>query len=83
MLVGSVPTSMNESIWITERGTVSLDIGLSGQDGRTARLSFSVRDTGVGMSSEQQGRLFEAFSQADTSITRRHGGAGLGMIILG
>ena len=69
------------AVKFTERGTVELEIRPLGlADGR-AQLRFSVRDTGIGLSAEQQGRLFRAFSQVDASITRRHGGTGLGLVI--
>lgn len=60
----------------TERGNIHLDVSRSGRD-----LRFAVRDEGIGMTPEQQGRLFEAFQQAEASTTRRFGGTGLGLVI--
>jgi PAS domain S-box-containing protein len=63
----------------TENGKITLDIGPDPSD--SAFVLFSVTDTGIGMNEEQQGRLFQAFSQADTSTTRKYGGTGLGLAI--
>jgi PAS domain S-box-containing protein len=66
----------------TENGKVSLEVRrLAADEGTPGRISFAVRDTGIGMTEEQLGRLFAAFSQADVSTTRRYGGTGLGLVI--
>ncbi len=72
---------MANAVKFTEQGLVELEICATERSAEQIRLCFRVRDTGIGMSAEQQARLFQAFSQVDTSITRRHGGTGLGLII--
>ncbi len=72
---------MGNALKFTERGSVSLDLAVLGQDDRQLRFSIAVRDTGIGMSPEQLARIGEPFSQADTSTTRRFGGSGLGLSI--
>ena len=64
----------------TEQGSVSLSVGRSRADGDDW-ISIRVVDTGIGMTSEQLGRLFQEFSQADSSTTRKYGGTGLGLAI--
>ncbi|MCK8824033.1 hybrid sensor histidine kinase/response regulator [Fuchsiella alkaliacetigena] len=63
----------------TEEGTITLRVELI--EGSEEFVSFQVEDTGIGMSSEQVNKLFEAFTQADASTTRRYGGTGLGLAI--
>jgi len=65
----------------TERGEIRLTCQLLELGGGKAKLQFSVKDTGVGMTKEQASRLFQAFSQADTSTSRKYGGTGLGLAI--
>ena len=65
----------------TEKGGVTLRIQRVEEHAEAVRLRFDVIDTGVGMTDEQISRLFQPFSQADTSTTRKYGGTGLGLII--
>ncbi|MCZ6481066.1 MAG: response regulator [candidate division NC10 bacterium] len=64
----------------TERGTLTLGANREMVDG-TAWIKFRVSDTGIGMTPEQMGKLFEAFTQAEASTTRKYGGTGLGLTI--
>jgi two-component system sensor histidine kinase/response regulator len=80
--LGQVITNLiNNAIKFTEQGEVYLKAELLEEIGERARLRFSVKDTGIGMTPEQAARLFQAFSQADASTTRKHGGTGLGLTI--
>lgn len=77
---------VGNAIKFTEHGEIHVKVSLgevstSGQDENGILLCFSVRDTGIGLSEEQVQRLFHAFTQADASITRKHGGTGLGLSI--
>ncbi len=72
---------VNNAIKFTERGQVKLELVVSQYQGNRVELTISVEDTGVGMTPEQCGQLFNAFTQADSSTTRRYGGTGLGLVI--
>ena len=72
---------LNNAIKFTEKGSVTLSVERRGGNGAPEWLWFEIRDTGIGISAEAQTRLFEAFSQADGSITRKYGGTGLGLAI--
>ena len=80
--LGQVLTNLgNNAIKFTERGEVLVSIKLLERDAECVYLRFAVRDTGTGMSEEQQQRLFRPFVQADASTSRRYGGTGLGLAI--
>ncbi|WP_367847870.1 response regulator [Rhodoferax sp. WC2427] len=71
----------NNAIKFTERGEISMAVRLQAGSADSAVLRFDVRDTGIGLTEEQIGRLFQSFQQADSSITRKYGGTGLGLAI--
>ena len=71
----------NNAAKFTETGEILVSIKLSGGKGDRVVLHCTVHDTGIGMNEEQQSRLFQSFSQADTSTTRKYGGTGLGLAI--
>ncbi len=71
----------SNAIKFTEHGHLLLRVRTEAPNGGVARVRFELRDTGIGISTEQQTRLFAAFEQADASTTRRFGGTGLGLVI--
>jgi signal transduction histidine kinase/ligand-binding sensor domain-containing protein/HPt (histidine-containing phosphotransfer) domain-containing protein/ActR/RegA family two-component response regulator len=72
---------VNNAIKFTERGEIEVSCVVIGRSEGKVKLWFSVRDTGIGMSAEQLARLFQPFTQADGSTSRKYGGTGLGLSI--
>jgi len=74
---------VGNAIKFTERGEILVKVELESLTPESACLHYSVRDTGVGIPPEKHQKIFEAFSQADDSMTRKYGGTGLGLTICG
>jgi signal transduction histidine kinase/CheY-like chemotaxis protein len=72
---------VSNAVKFTEKGSVRVEVKRQRLDRKDVELLFAVIDTGVGMAQDTTRRLFQAFSQADASTTRKHGGTGLGLVI--
>ena len=73
---------VSNAIKFTDRGSIAIEASEVACEGKLARLHFSVTDTGTGISKDMLPRLFQPFSQVDSSTTRQHGGTGLGLSIV-
>jgi two-component system sensor histidine kinase/response regulator len=72
---------IGNAIKFSEHGEITVRVRAAGEDRLSLMLRIEVADQGIGLSPEQQSRLFQAFAQADNSTTRRYGGTGLGLVI--
>ena len=74
---------VNNALKFTEKGGVTVTVRAAphADDGRRSTIAFDVEDTGIGIAADKLGRLFDRFSQADQTITRKFGGTGLGLAI--
>jgi signal transduction histidine kinase/DNA-binding response OmpR family regulator/uncharacterized protein YdeI (YjbR/CyaY-like superfamily) len=73
---------LSNAVKFTERGEIVVRAGTAPLGGGQTKVTLAVQDTGIGLDAAQQARLFEPFSQADSSTTRRYGGTGLGLSIV-
>ncbi|MFZ9737208.1 MAG: PAS domain S-box protein [Prochlorotrichaceae cyanobacterium] len=71
----------NNAIKFTESGQITISGHLLEESEKRVMLQFSIADTGIGMTPDQQAKLFQSFTQADSSTTRKYGGTGLGLVI--
>jgi signal transduction histidine kinase/CheY-like chemotaxis protein len=72
---------VGNAIKFTEHGSVSVEVSRHATSPKEVAMLFAVRDTGIGMSQDAVGQLFQLFAQADASTTRKYGGTGLGLVI--
>jgi signal transduction histidine kinase/DNA-binding response OmpR family regulator len=72
---------LGNAIKFTDSGQITVRVLVAHEDAQTVGLRFEVHDSGIGVSSEARARIFDSFSQADGSTTRKHGGTGLGLAI--
>ena len=72
---------MGNAVKFTETGSVVLETKVRKIEGKDVEIQFSVTDTGVGVPEDAQQKIFESFSQEDSSNTRKYGGSGLGLAI--
>jgi len=80
--LGQILTNLsNNALKFTEFGEIVVSISLVKEEDNHVELQFSVKDTGIGLNLEQVSKLFQEFSQADSSTTRKYGGTGLGLSI--
>jgi signal transduction histidine kinase/CheY-like chemotaxis protein len=80
--LGQIVTNLvGNSLKFTERGEIVVKAELKSREDDSLLLHFAVRDTGIGIPPEKQAKIFEAFSQADGSTTRKYGGTGLGLTV--
>ncbi len=80
--MGQIITNLvNNAVKFTEKGEIRVSVEQVERTGDKVHLKFTVKDTGIGMTREQADKLFQPFTQADMSTTRKHGGTGLGLTI--
>ncbi|MEC4673565.1 MAG: ATP-binding protein, partial [Nitrospirota bacterium] len=72
---------VGNSIKFTDRGEISVQVTINEESGEYLKARFDITDTGIGMTPESQARMFQSFTQADGSTTRKYGGTGLGLTI--
>lgn len=71
----------NNAVKFTDFGEVNIRADVLDENYQSVRVQFSITDTGIGITPQQQTKLFQSFSQADSSMTRKYGGTGLGLVI--